>query len=133
MSHRQYRRGAGGGSPPMGEARRRREAAASTPIQRVSDAGKQKIADVVRSVHVVTLNPGGLCMYRAVAGMLALRALGIPAVVNGGGMLYRAGPDAVRDVCGFADAEGLGTFLPDGLLGHMWIEAAPGDLVDFSC
>jgi hypothetical protein len=49
-----------------------------------------------------------------------------------GGLLYRAGPDPVRDTMGFADGHG-GNFLPDGrFYGHTWLQVG-ANIVDFSC
>ena len=98
---------------------------------------KRDIAKVVRSidweVNTCAGGPmrGGLCFFRAMSGWLTLKRLGITALPALGGMLYRAGPDEVRDVVAFCGPGNLGTVTPTGLLGHYFV-MSDGNIVDFS-
>jgi hypothetical protein len=127
------------------------------PGSRYLTSGERRlVADIVRSVsldhqvaeatisnplvsNLFILTPGileqhgGMCLFRAFCGEAALVALGITdyqLVI--GGLLYRAGPDPVRDCAGFADGEGRGGFLEDGsFFGHTWLQVG-ANFVDFS-
>jgi hypothetical protein len=119
---------------------------------------RRLVADIVRSVNIdhqvassAGCNPmiprldifttpelsslgGGLCLLRCLSGEAALVTLGITGYrLVIGGLLYRAGPDPLRDTVGFADEKGRGNFLPDGtFFGHTWLQAGES-IIDFSC
>jgi hypothetical protein len=91
---------------------------------------KTDIAKVVRSL---ALNAqGGQCFFRAVIGFTTLQMLGFrqarPCL---GGMVYRAGPDEVRDVMAFCGPNNQGCMYEGRFLGHYWI-ADRNDFIDFS-
>jgi hypothetical protein len=75
---------------------------------------------------------GGLCMFRTMVGMEALRDCNIEAVPYFGAMLYRVGPDPYRDVIAFCGRHNAAYILDDGTgLFHSWLWV--GDyFVDFS-
>jgi hypothetical protein len=118
----------------MGEAKRRKLAGTyPTQIsdQTFSAAEREQIAAVARSLDVIIPEPGGLCLYRALAGQAALRVLGVTAQLAVGGMIYRAGPNPLRDHFAFAGPDGGIAFHEGALLGHVWLDAS-GVLIDFS-
>lgn len=62
---------------------------------------KRDIATVIRLIEWVGA-PGGTCFFRAQTGLIALKMLEIPADIELGGMIYRAGPrrcDMVKSCC----------------------------------
>jgi hypothetical protein len=95
---------------------------------------KDRLAAIVRSVNIHTPGVGGNCLFRALCGYMALKAVGIETIFAADGMLYRAGHDPILDVVGFAGRDFGGTVLPDGrLLGHFWLSTLDGNtLIDFS-
>ena len=90
---------------------------------------KDDIAAVVRAVSYTT--GGGTCMFRAFTGGMALQAAGIEADRVVGGMLYRVGPDPMRDVVAFYSPGNFGCIRDGRFLGHSWLRVGD-DLVDFS-
>jgi hypothetical protein len=64
-------------------------------------AGTAKLVRAIDFVMPPEFGPGGLCMFRTIAGMEALRDCKIEAVPYFGSMLYRVGPDPYRDVIAF--------------------------------
>jgi hypothetical protein len=74
---------------------------------------------------------GGKCFWRAMTGVIVLKALDIQAELALGGMVYRAGPDEWRDVMAFCGPGNVGTFGPHGFLAHYFIVSG-SDIVDFS-
>jgi hypothetical protein len=116
----------------MGEAKRRK-AAAHAKLDILEKPGvKGRIAAAVRSVQF-PLSLGGMCLYRVAAGMYVLKGLGLPAEVRVGSMLYRAGPDPIRDTLAFCGPGNIGCWpaMESGLMGHFWISLGD-DIVDFS-
>jgi hypothetical protein len=109
----------------MGEAKRRKLLAQrySTPEHRAD------IARVVRSVDLET--GGGVCVFRAVMGQRVLAWLGIRSTVVMGAMLYRAGPDEIRDTLAFCGPGNGPAMTDDGMGAHCWLHAGE-DLIDFS-
>jgi hypothetical protein len=108
----------------MGEAKLRRLIAqAVTPKQRAD------IARVVRSIELMA--GGGTCLFRAVLGRRVLAWLGIPSTIAVGAMLYRAGPDKIRDVVAFCGHGNLPMVTDEGAALHYWLHCGT-DLVDFS-
>ena len=87
-------------------------------------------ADIARSVRSIILG-GGNCFYRAVIGMELLRRLGIPTQLALGGLVYRAGPDPIRDVVSYCGPGNLGQMIGDDWVGHYWIQSGT-DVIDFS-
>jgi hypothetical protein len=69
-------------------------------------------ADIARSVRSIILG-GGNCFYRAVIGMEFLRRLGIPTHLALGGLVYRAGPDPIRDVVSYCGPGNRGQMIGD--------------------
>jgi hypothetical protein len=100
----------------MGEAKRRRAAQTEIPPEHRAD-----IARVVRSVDLEI--GSGTCRFRAMMGHVALRCLGLGSRITVGGMVYRAGPDAVTDTLAFL-GEANGAV-------HYWLETVD-TLIDFS-
>jgi hypothetical protein len=98
-----------------GEAKRRK-LAGTYPTQQpqitvavIDDTMKATIAEIVRSVAAFDVETvsmmGGACLFRALAGLQALHALGwLDVRLTIGGVLFRAGPHPVRDTVGYAGA-----------------------------
>jgi hypothetical protein len=118
----------------MGQAKLRREAGIY-PLDRDESAVptdlQRDIAEVVRSVEF-TGSGGGNCVFRALLGLMVMRAIGLPAQRCVGGMVYRTGPHPLRDVVAFCGPDNLGAIVDGGFIGHSWLEYR-GDLIDFSC
>lgn len=112
----------------MGEAKRKATAKAAITNLIIPDDIKHDIAWTVQSVHYP---PGGMCWFRAVMGQLVLHSLGLSSDIAVGGMVYRAGPDPMRDCVAFCGPGNLGHLKDDGFLGHAWLRLR-GNLVDFS-
>jgi hypothetical protein len=90
---------------------------------------KDDIAAVVRAVSYTT--GGGTCMFRAFTGGMALQAAGIEADRVVGGMLYRVGPDPMRDVVAFWGPGNFGCIRDRRCFGRSWLRVGD-DLVAFS-
>ena len=60
-----------------------------------------------------------------------LRRLGIPTQLALGGLVYRAGPDPIRDVVSYCGPGNLGQMIGDDWVGHYWIQSGT-DVIDFS-
>jgi hypothetical protein len=99
---------------------------------------KADIAQVVRSMEFTAIGPDGsisrhgMCLFRALSGCAVLNVLSIPNRLTVGGMVYRAGPDEIRDCIAFCGPQNAGCFSPaDEFLGHYWIITG-NELIDFS-
>jgi hypothetical protein len=88
-------------------------------------------ADIAAVVRSVVFPPGGMCWYRALVGLYAWQTLKIPAEICGGGMIYRTGPDPIRDALAFYGPGNYGCFQLGGFTGHAWLRSG-SDLIDFS-
>jgi hypothetical protein len=89
----------------MGEARRRKMAK-----QHLLDknGAKEAIANAVRSLHF-DFGPGGICWYRVASGLFALNnVFGLSARPFLGAMIFRTGPDPMRDVVAFCGPGNIG-------------------------
>jgi hypothetical protein len=117
----------------MGEAKRRKLAGNYPTQQRqLSATERAAIIPIIRSVEIRSPVSGGFCWFRALLGATGLQALGIRSIsIHVGGLLYRAGPDPLRDTIGFASPDGCGHLLGDAFLGHVWLKHGT-DLIDFS-
>ena len=91
---------------------------------------KADIARLVRSIKF-TGTIGDDCALRAGIGFVALGLLGFKPRFCLGGMLYRAGPDAMRDTMAFCGPGNAGQMIDDHFGGHVWLGLDDG-LVDFS-
>lgn len=111
----------------MGEAKRRLMAT-SNPIP-LPDEIRRNIAAVVRSTNLFC--GGGTCVFRMLCGHVVMGGLGIQTKRAYGAMLYRAGPDPMRDVVAFCAEGNAGIWSEDQSMGHAWLEH-DGDLIDFS-
>jgi hypothetical protein len=112
----------------MGEARRRATVRANQPV--LSNADREAIAAAVRTP--VLVNGGGNCLVRNYLGLMFLSELGVAAELIKGSMLFRAGPDPLRDVVAFCGAGNAGHGSASGeFLGHVWLRVGD-DLVDFT-
>jgi hypothetical protein len=108
----------------MGEAKLRRLIAQNvTPKQRADIAG------VVRSIELMA--GGGTCLFRAILGRRVLAWLGIPSTIAVGAMLYRGGPDKIRDVVAFCGHGNMPMVTDEGAAFHYWLHCGD-DLLDFS-
>jgi hypothetical protein len=122
----------------VGEAKRKRQAAAeaaATLATRLTDDIKRDIVEVVRSTTLIVPN-GGTCKFRADVGAVVLILLKVPCFLRYGSMLYRAGPDEIRDCLSFCGRGNRAMFSGNdlggtGFLGHFWLRVGD-DLVDFS-
>jgi hypothetical protein len=74
---------------------------------------------------------GAFASFRAATGWAVLKDLGISAVIVLGGMVYRTGPDEVRDVVAFCGPRNSGITINGHFLGHYWVQVND-DIVDFS-
>ncbi len=93
---------------------------------------KDEIAALVRSVPRAFPLGTGDCLDRSVTGAAVLTALGLPAKLKLGALLYRVGPDPVRDcfiICA-PDRHSV-EFRNDFCVGHFYLLSGP-DLIDFS-
>ncbi|MET4034930.1 MULTISPECIES: hypothetical protein [unclassified Bradyrhizobium] len=70
---------------------------------------------------------GGLCLYRCLVGLTALKSCGIDGSLHIGSLVCRVGPDERRDVVAFCGPQNAGY----GRGYHAWIEIAD-DIIDFS-
>lgn len=92
---------------------------------------QRDIAQIVRAVKWPR-HLGGVCWYTNCAGMKTLQLIGLPAKLETGSLVYRCGPDSIRDVIAFAGPGNVGRFSKDGwFLGHIWVQSDQ-DLIDFS-
>jgi hypothetical protein len=89
--------------------------------------------EVAREIGSVAFAWGaGTCALRNVYAQGVIRArLGIEVPLVIGGMIYRAGPDRVRDVLAFCGPDNRMMRAPGGIMGHWWLEAG-GLVLDFS-
>ena len=101
-----------------------------TDIIEIPDDIKTDIAKIVRSIGYAGVD-GGQCFYRAVAGAATMSLLDLPVDMVFGGMVYRAGPDPMRDVVAFCGPGNLGTRTSTGILGHYFLTYGD-EVVDFS-
>jgi hypothetical protein len=108
----------------MGEAKLRKLIA-----QNITPERRAAIACVVRSIELVA--GGGTCLFRAILGRRVLAWLGIPSTIAVGAMLYRAGPDKIRDVVAFCGHGNAPMVTDEGNALHYWLHCGD-DLVDFS-
>ena len=97
----------------------------------VPDDIKADICRVVRSIQFTGL-AAGACAFRAGVAYLALRLLGWTPHFCVGGVLYRAGPDAMRDTMAFCGQGNAGQMVYGHFVGHVWLEME-GELIDFTC
>ncbi len=97
----------------------------------ISEDIRRDIASVVQSVNVIIGLPGGDCIYRAATGHLVLTHLNIPCAIALGGMVFRAGPDPMRDIVAFCGPGNVGTYFDGHFVGHYYICSGP-DIIDFS-
>jgi len=112
----------------MGEVKRRREALNAPEL---TTELKQQIANVVRSVTLITSQTGGMCLFRALSGHVALTALGFQSSLMYGGCLFPAAPGDLN-ILSMGGPGGIGMLSEDGMLiGHVWLKVGT-DLVDFS-
>jgi Transglutaminase-like superfamily len=91
---------------------------------------KDDIAELVRSVPRAFPVGTGDCLDRSLVGAAVLTALGLPATLKLGALLYRVGPDPVRDcitICA-PDRHNLENHF---CVGHFYLRSGP-DLIDFS-
>ena len=124
----------------MGEAKRRKLAGTypqptATSISLPGDL-QRDIAQSVRSVELRLLDEGtmqrivgGLCAPRAIVGARLLQLLKLPAKIMLGGMIYRVGPDPVRDTVPFCGPDNQAVNITvNSFLGHYWVmEWTPPD------
>jgi hypothetical protein len=73
----------------------------------------------------------GCCFGRAATGHLVLTELGIPSKLVFGGLLFRAGPDPLRDLLCFCGPNGQGCVIAGKIFAHQWIQSGR-NIVDFS-
>jgi hypothetical protein len=92
------------------------------------------IAKTVRAVDFALpehLTGAGICVYRSLVGLEALRGCDIDAHLHVGSLLYRVGPDPWRDVIAFCGSGNAGATLNGLPLFHTWLDVED-DIVDFS-
>ncbi len=93
---------------------------------------KDDIAELVRSVPRAFPIGTGDCLDRSLVGAAVLTALGLPATLKLGALLYRVGPDPVRDCISiFAPDRHSVEYRNDFCVGHFYLRSGP-DLIDFS-
>ena len=136
MSNRQERRQQAAiarRAPKMSNANRRRDEGHMIvgSGSAVSDDIKADVARVVRSIKF-TGTIGGDCVVRAGIGFVALGLLGFKPRFCVGGMLYRAGPDALGDTMAVCGPGNAGQMIDGHFIGHVWL-GLDDELVDFSC
>ena len=109
----------------MGEAKRRRLAG---EMPAVNKDFLDNISLLVRHIRYDSLEEtGGLCLYRSLVGLSALKRCDIDAGLHIGSMVCRVGPDERRDVVAFCGRGNAG--FGNGY--HAWIEVGD-DIIDFS-
>jgi hypothetical protein len=90
------------------------------------------IGRLVRSLEFAGLPDGGHCIFRAIAGKAMFALLDIDATYAIGSMVYRVGPDPLRDVLAFCGPHNSGCMGQDGkALFHVWLKVG-GWFADFS-
>jgi hypothetical protein len=90
-------------------------------------------ADITRVAQSVDLKlHGGSCVLRAAVGYRLLERLGFEPRVQVGGVLFRAGPDEIRDTVSFCGPGNCGQFWHGHMLGHVWLRL-DDEYIDFSC
>jgi hypothetical protein len=92
------------------------------------------IAKIVRGVDFVfpeEFAGGGQCLFRALTGLEVMRRCNIEARLHAGSLLYRVGPDPMRDVVAFCGPDNAGFTSEAGACFHIWLDAGD-DIVDFS-
>jgi hypothetical protein len=97
----------------------------------VPDDIKTDIARAARPIKF-TGAIGGDCLLRAGIGYVALGLLGFGPQFCVGSLLFRAGPDPLRDTLAFCGPGNAGQMIDDHFIGHVWLEM-DGELIDFSC
>jgi hypothetical protein len=86
----------------FGKQRQQQAGTQQTAIFAVPEDLKIDIAKTVRTVDWRQVIPdGGLCFWRNMTGVYVLTELDIPARLQSGGMIFRTGPDEVRDALAF--------------------------------
>jgi hypothetical protein len=86
------------------------------------------ISLIVRHIRYDSLEEaGGLCLYRSLVGLTALKSCGIDGSLHIGSLICRVGPDERRDIVAFCGPGNAGY----GNGYHAWIEVAD-DIIDFS-
>jgi hypothetical protein len=93
---------------------------------------KADISRVVCAIEFRGIEGGGDCYLRAAIGYKVLRNLGFQPQVGLGGVLFRAGPDPLRDVIAFCGPGNRGQMHQGVFLGHVWLRL-DGEAIDFSC
>ena len=101
------------------------------PRYAVPDDIEAVICGAVRSIQSTGL-AGGACAFRASVGYLALRLLGCKPHSCAGGVLYHAGPSAIRDTMAFCGRGNAGQIVDGHFIGHVWLEM-DHELIDFAC
>jgi hypothetical protein len=87
---------------------------------------KDDIAQLVRSVPRAFPIGTGDCLDRSLVGAAVLTALGLPATLKLGALLYRVGPDPVRDCIRiFAPDRRSVEFRNDFCVGHFYLRSGP--------
>jgi hypothetical protein len=105
------------------------DAPANNPYVR---AGIARIVEAIDFDRSVEFGAGGLCLFRSLVALEAMRFCRIDATLYVGSLLYRVGPDPRRDVVAFCGPGNAGFSLPDGSkVFHTWLGVGD-DLVDFS-
>ena len=91
------------------------------------------VADITRVVQAIAFGniDGGDCYARCAIGDYVLHQLGWEPDVTIGGLLYRAGPDPLRDIVAFCGPNNHGMMLGGRFLGHLWLKVH-GATVDFT-
>lgn len=99
------------------------------PLSIVPDRVKFALADIMA---LVEFGSGGSCVPRAAISHALFRSLGMPSRLVCGGLLYRCGPDPIRDTLRFCGPDiNKGCIFEGQFLGHAWIELGH-DIIDFS-
>jgi hypothetical protein len=94
----------------------------------VPDDIKADIARVVRSINSSARSAASLL--GAVIGFITLGPLGFKPQFCVGGMLYRAGPDRLRDTVPFRGPGNAGRLIDGQFVGHVWLRL-DDELVDW--
>ena len=126
----------GGDSPPCPQSVERRSPERRRPHDRRfafsrigRHQGGRRAGGAIDQVHGTI---GGDCVVRAGIGFVTLGLLGFKPRFCVGGMLYRAGPDALRDTMAFCGPGNAGQMIDGHFIGHVWL-GLDDELVDFSC
>jgi hypothetical protein len=105
-----------------------RSAAQEAPTRRARDG----FANIIASADFASPPGCGHCLQRSLLALEILRRSGFDCQLEIGSMLYRVGPDPIRDVVAFCGPGNVGKIVNDDLgLYHAWVSVG-GYIADFS-